>query len=54
MVLAGTTLAGEEVQRLRKRIESGQLARGAGGTVMSNIREAYLNRITSDVRLRVP
>src|SRR5437867_7644312 len=44
MVLAGTTLAGEEVQRLRKRIESGQLARGAGRHRRVDIREAYLNR----------
>src|SRR3989440_1913028 len=50
MVLAGTTLAGEEVQRLRKRIESGQLARGAGQHRRADIREAYLNRITADVR----
>src|SRR5437762_2137602 len=50
MVLAGTTLAGEEVQRLRKRIESGQLARGSGRHRRVDIREAYLNRIASDVR----
>jgi len=35
----GTTLAGEEVQRLRKRIESARFARG-GRTVVSDIREA--------------
>src|SRR2546429_5102042 len=50
MVLAGTTLAGEEVQRLRKRIESGRLARGAGRHRRADIREAYLNRIAADVR----
>src|SRR5256885_5274440 len=50
MVLAGTTLAGEEVQRLRERIESGQLARGAGQHRRADIREAYLNRIVADVR----
>src|SRR5207302_1166703 len=51
MVLAGTTLAGEDVQRLRRRIESGELARGAGRHRRADILEAYLNRITSDVRL---
>jgi len=44
MVLAGTTLAGEDVQRLRKRIESGELARGAGRHRHANIREAGENR----------
>src|SRR5690349_9526996 len=51
MVLAGTTLAGEDVQRLRKRIEAGELAKGAGRHRHAEIREAYLSRITSDVRL---
>src|SRR5256885_9045731 len=54
MVLAGTTLAGEEVQRLRQRIESGELTRGAGRHRRVDIREAYLNRIASDVRLARP
>src|SRR5258708_31461079 len=54
MVLAGTTLAGEDVQQLRRRIESGHLARGAGRHRRVEIREAYLNRITSDVRLARP
>src|SRR2546423_15349667 len=49
MVLAGTTLAGEEVQRLRKRIESGQLARGSGRHRRGDISETSLNRITADV-----
>jgi phosphomannomutase/phosphoglucomutase len=54
MVLAGTTLAGEDVQRLRRRIESGELARGSGRHRRAEIREAYLNRIASDVRLARP
>src|SRR6266581_4856142 len=54
MVLAGITLAGEDVQRLRKRIESGELARGAGRHRRADIREAYLKRIASDVRLARP
>jgi phosphomannomutase/phosphoglucomutase len=54
MVLAGTTLAGETIQRLRRRIESGELARGAGRHRRAEIREAYLARIASDVRLARP
>src|SRR5437870_11468792 len=54
MVLAGTTLAGEDVQRLRRRIEAGQLVRGAGRHRLVEIREAYLNRIASDARLARP
>jgi phosphomannomutase/phosphoglucomutase len=54
MVLAGTTLAGETIQRLRKRIESGDLARGTGRHRRAEIREAYLARIASDVRLARP
>ncbi|HXZ55317.1 MAG TPA: phosphomannomutase/phosphoglucomutase [Burkholderiales bacterium] len=54
MVLAGTTLAGEDVQRLRARIISGELARGSGRHRRADIREAYLQRIASDVRLARP
>jgi len=54
MVLAGTTLAGDDVQRLRQRIASGDLARGNGRRRSADIREAYLKRITSDVHLSRP
>ena len=54
MVLAGTTLAGEAIQRLRLRIASGELVRGAGKRRRAEIREAYLGRIVSDVRLARP
>src|SRR5580765_1027237 len=54
MVLAGTTLAGEDVQNLRRRIEQGRLAHGAGRHRRVEIREAYLNRVASDVRLIRP
>ena len=54
MVLAGTTLAGDDVQALRHRIESGKLARGEGRHRKADIREAYLRRIVSDVRLARP
>ena len=54
MVLAGTTLAGEAIQRLRTRIESGEFAHGAGRYRKADIREAYLRRIVSDVHLARP
>ena len=54
MVLAGTTLAGEDVQNLRRRIASGKLASGTGRHRHVDIREAYLKRITSDIRLARP
>ncbi len=54
MVLAGSTLAGEEIQRLRRRIESGDFAHGAGRHRRADVREAYLGRIASDVRLARP
>jgi phosphomannomutase/phosphoglucomutase len=54
MVLAGTTLAGEDVQKLRQRIAAGKLASGAGRHRRVDIRESYLKRITSDVHLARP
>jgi phosphomannomutase / phosphoglucomutase len=50
MVLHGVTLAGEDVQRLRRRIESGDLAKGEGAERRADVREAYLSRIASDVK----
>jgi phosphomannomutase/phosphoglucomutase len=54
MVLNGVTLAGEDVQRLRRRIESGELASGKGAERAADVREAYLRRILSDIKLARP
>ena len=51
MVVAGETLSGEAIQALRARIEDGRLASGAGGYRSRDIREDYLRRIVSDVKL---
>ena len=53
MMVAGDTLSGETIQELRKLIEGGQLAAAAraGTQSTADIREAYLTRITSDVKL---
>jgi phosphomannomutase / phosphoglucomutase len=54
MVLGGDTLAGEAIQALRKRIETGDLKSGSGGYSTRDIREDYLQRIVSDVKLARP
>ena len=51
MVLGGVTLAGEDIQRLRTRIVSGDLMQGSGKYSSADVRDAYLARIASDVRL---
>jgi len=54
MMVAGETLAAEAIQDLRKLIESGDFSEGAGKVESANIAEAYVERITSDVRLARP
>ncbi len=54
MVLGGVTLALDDIQRLRARIESGDLAEGAGKYSTTDVREAYLARIAGDVKLARP
>lgn len=51
MMLAGDTLAGDDIQALRKRIEGGDLTHGAGGYRTHDIREAYLSRIVGDIKV---
>ena len=54
IVLGGETLAGEAIQALRARIEAGDLASGQGAYAERDIREDYLARIVSDVKLARP
>jgi phosphomannomutase/phosphoglucomutase len=54
MVVAGTTLYGDEIQRLRTRIEAGDLKSGAGQKSERNVLDAYVERIAGDVRLARP
>ena len=51
MVVASGTLSGDEVQDLRRRIESGKLASGAGKRSRTDVVDAYVERIAGDVRL---
>jgi phosphomannomutase / phosphoglucomutase len=54
MVVAGDTLYGEEIQELKKRIESRRLSSGAGKKTSANVLDAYVERIAGDVKLRRP
>jgi phosphomannomutase/phosphoglucomutase len=56
MVLASETLHGEAIQRLRQRIESGDLPQAItpGALRAADVTDAYLARIAGDVRLARP
>ena len=54
MMLAGDTLAGDAIQALRQRIVSGNLTHGSGSYRTHDIRESYLSRIASDIKLTRP
>jgi phosphomannomutase/phosphoglucomutase len=54
MVLAGETLHGESIQKLRQRIESKDFANGVGSYRAHDISSDYQARIVSDVRLKRP
>jgi phosphomannomutase / phosphoglucomutase len=54
MMIAGDTLAAEAIQDLRRLVESGDFSSGGGKLEQADIREAYLARITSDVKLARP
>lgn len=57
MMLAGTTLAGDDIQALRKIIESGELAATSehpGSVVTLAIASEYISYITNQIRLQRP
>jgi phosphomannomutase/phosphoglucomutase len=54
MMLGGETLAGEAVQKLRQRIENGNLAHGSGSRSQQDITRDYIERIGGDVKLARP
>jgi phosphomannomutase/phosphoglucomutase len=51
MVLAGEALYGEAILGLHKRVETGDLASGAGTYREHDIREAYFSRVLKDIKL---
>ncbi len=54
MMLAGETLAGDAIQKLKHRIESGDFVSGAGSYSQADVANAYFDRITSDIKLKRP
>jgi len=54
MVLGGETLAGEAIQGLRARLETGDLVNGSGSYRTHDIADEYIRRIVSDVKLARP
>ncbi len=54
MVIAGNTLAGDEIQALKARIVAGDLRQGAGELRSANIATAYLDRVVDGIRLTRP
>jgi phosphomannomutase/phosphoglucomutase len=54
MMIAGETLSGDAIQRLRARIEADEFTSGRGGYSQSDVTQAYFDRITGDVKLARP
>jgi len=54
MVVAGATLYGEEIQKLRAAVETNRLRKGAGRKSQANVLDAYIERIAGDVKLARP
>jgi phosphomannomutase len=51
MVLAGRAIYGDEIQKLRQRIEAEDYVEGGGRSAPMNILEEYAHRITRDCKL---
>ncbi len=54
LVIAGETLSGEAIQDLRRLVENGDFADGAGSYQRHDITDAYIARIVGDVKLARP
>lgn len=54
IVVGGSTLSGDEIQDLRRRIETEDYVVGAGSLEAIDIGSRYVDRITSDVKLARP
>ena len=51
LVVGGNTLYGDEILDLRKRIEANRFSTGQGKRSATTVADAYVKRITSDVKL---
>jgi phosphomannomutase/phosphoglucomutase len=54
MMIAGETLAAESIQDLLRVVQKGEFTHGLGKLERADIREAYLDRIVSDVKVARP
>ena len=54
MVLAGRAIYGDDIQKLRQRIEQEDYVRASGRTASMNILKEYVHRIASDCKLARP
>ncbi|MDH3694392.1 MAG: phosphomannomutase/phosphoglucomutase [Gammaproteobacteria bacterium] len=54
MMVAGETLSGDAIQSLRQRIEDNNFSDGNGEFKTEDVVDAYVQRITSDVKLEKP
>ncbi|MDZ7828575.1 MAG: phosphomannomutase/phosphoglucomutase [Halofilum sp. (in: g-proteobacteria)] len=55
MMIGGDTLAGEDIQRLRERIENDEIAHGSGSaTHVDDFAQTYLQRVFDDIHLGRP
>jgi len=54
IVIAGDTLANEQIQALRQRIETGNLSEGVGQAEQVDVLESYFKRIRDDIAVAKP
>ncbi|MFN3585864.1 MAG: phosphomannomutase/phosphoglucomutase, partial [Moraxellaceae bacterium] len=54
IMLAGDTLAGDEIQALRARIEKQDFSAGAGTLAQTNVLDEYVDRVGADIVLARP
>ena len=54
MMIGGTTLAQERIQRLRERIDDGRLSTGAGALDSIDLIDRYIDRVARDVHIARP
>jgi phosphomannomutase/phosphoglucomutase len=54
IMLAGDTLAGDDIQALRERIESKNFTAGEGGLSQLDVAQDYVDRISADIALARP
>lgn len=54
IMLGGETLAGEAIQDLKRRVDKADFVDGKGSYSEQDVRQAYLERILSDVKLARP